>query len=65
MKKICNCFVGINLSPSHILDSLQQNTSEISILNDIYSQKSQNCMCQILWQNLTYVGHVSHLLYII
>ena len=36
VKKILNCFVGINFLSSHILDSLQ-NIAKISTLNDTYS----------------------------
>ena len=36
VKKILNCFVGINFLPSRILDSLQ-NIAKISTLNDTYS----------------------------
>ena len=48
MKQMLNCFIGINFLPTHILNSLQ-NTTETSILNDAYQQKSRNCMCQTLW----------------
>ena len=40
--KVLNYFVGINFSPTHLLDSLQ-NTTKTSILNNIDSEKSQNC----------------------
>ena len=44
VKKILNCFVGINFLLSHILDSLQ-NTTKTSILNDTYSYKNLEIVC--------------------
>ena len=43
MKKVLNCFVGVNFLPAHIFDSLQ-NRTKASILNGMDLLKYQKCV---------------------
>ena len=52
VKKILNCCFGINFLPTQIFYKTQQSAFWMTST----CKKSQNCMCQILWQNWRYVG---------